>query len=131
MIRVGESDSAFETISKLLYVKVVSENLRGRHFGSIATRNRVSTSKRRSQAIILVSRKKFYCTFSVAKRKLIHSLTYSVFYKDVDECLEQPRPCAVNAKCSNVLGSFSCLCPIGYSGDGYLCEGLLGLQMFL
>ena len=32
------------------------------------------------------------------------------------------EPCDKNAKCSNNLGSFSCVCEIGYEGDGISCS---------
>eukprot|EP00920_Eleutheroschizon_duboscqi_P030216 GHVT01073229.1.p1 GENE.GHVT01073229.1~~GHVT01073229.1.p1 ORF type:complete len:902 (-),score=190.11 GHVT01073229.1:381-2942(-) len=35
---------------------------------------------------------------------------------DVDECVDSP--CAANAQCINRLGSFECLCPFGFVGDG-------------
>ena len=39
---------------------------------------------------------------------------------DVEECLTSP--CAVNASCSNSIGSFSCDCNDGYFGDGFTCD---------
>ncbi|XP_028391577.1 uncharacterized protein LOC114516333 [Dendronephthya gigantea] len=38
---------------------------------------------------------------------------------DTDECLT--KPCDVDAKCTNVIGSYHCKCNKGYSGDGFFC----------
>ena len=40
---------------------------------------------------------------------------------DVNECLT--TPCDANAVCTNTLGSFTCVCNPGYSGDGLTCNG--------
>ena len=41
---------------------------------------------------------------------------------DVDEC-GQPASCDPNANCTNTVGSFTCVCNQGYSGDGTTCNG--------
>ena len=41
---------------------------------------------------------------------------------DIDECQEQ-SPCDSNAQCTNTIGSFTCVCNEGYSGDGRTCTG--------
>jgi hypothetical protein len=38
-----------------------------------------------------------------------------------NECLSSP--CDVNGECTNNVGSFICKCNIGYSGNGFTCEG--------
>ncbi len=40
---------------------------------------------------------------------------------DIDECLYQQ--CDVNAVCNNTLGSFSCACSKGFTGNGMNCTG--------
>ena len=35
-----------------------------------------------------------------------------------------PRPCGANATCSNSVGSFTCSCDSGYSGDGQNCTDI-------
>ena len=40
---------------------------------------------------------------------------------DIDECIVSP--CDLNASCTNTLGSFTCACNPGYSGDGVTCNG--------
>lgn len=43
---------------------------------------------------------------------------------DVDECLESPAGCGDGpGLCENTLGSYKCLCPAGYQGNGTHCEG--------
>ncbi|XP_062454336.1 adhesion G protein-coupled receptor E3-like [Rhea pennata] len=46
---------------------------------------------------------------------------------DVDECAIVPGPCGPNATCINEPGSYSCICPPGYSGPScgeriFVCE---------
>ena len=41
---------------------------------------------------------------------------------DIDECAAQ-SPCHTNALCTNTLGSFTCACNAGYTGDGLTCYG--------
>jgi len=44
------------------------------------------------------------------------------FYNnDVDECAKNKDNCDVNATCTNTIGSFTCECNDGYSGDGVTC----------
>ena len=40
---------------------------------------------------------------------------------DVDECASM-MPCDENAECTNLEGSFSCVCNPGYIGNGVTCE---------
>ncbi len=42
---------------------------------------------------------------------------------DVDECTEGTDNCNANAACTNTVGSFTCACNEGFSGDGVDCEG--------
>ena len=42
---------------------------------------------------------------------------------DIDECSSDP--CHSNATCNNTIGSFTCTCVSGYSGDGFQCIGKL------
>ena len=51
-----------------------------------------------------------------------HSLT------DADECTTSIRICDENADCKNTLGSYSCSCKTGFSGEGHTCKGRRGFM---
>ena len=42
---------------------------------------------------------------------------------DVNECLHSLHNCHAEAHCNNILGSFTCTCNPGWSGDGVSCTG--------
>ena len=42
---------------------------------------------------------------------------------DLDECNTHTHNCDVNAACANTVGSYSCACKVGYTGDGKNCNG--------
>ena len=41
---------------------------------------------------------------------------------DIDECTEELDLCDSNANCTNTVGSYTCMCNPGYSGDGIVCS---------
>ena len=41
---------------------------------------------------------------------------------DIDECTSDLHNCDNNAECEDSIGSYSCTCIPGYSGDGYICS---------
>lgn len=41
---------------------------------------------------------------------------------EIDECEEETDNCHINATCMNTLGSFTCACNPGFTGDGVYCE---------
>ena len=47
----------------------------------------------------------------------------SLFHQDVDECKDGSNACHINSNCNDTVGSYTCECRIGYSGDGYTCRG--------
>ena len=42
---------------------------------------------------------------------------------DLDECKTHTENCNVNADCKNSVGSYTCTCKAGYTGDGKDCNG--------
>ena len=42
---------------------------------------------------------------------------------DIDECETDNGGCSSAANCTNTVGSFTCACLPGYSGDGFTCGG--------
>ncbi|CAB4032570.1 uromodulin-like, partial, partial [Paramuricea clavata] len=41
--------------------------------------------------------------------------------KDYDECAQNTHTCDQNADCINTVGSYTCQCRSGYTGDGHIC----------
>ncbi|CAH3032916.1 unnamed protein product [Pocillopora meandrina] len=44
------------------------------------------------------------------------------FVEDTDECSSGSHDCSAYAYCNNTLGSFTCTCKAGFSGDGKECK---------
>ena len=44
---------------------------------------------------------------------------------DINECEMDPMPCDANADCTDTSGSFTCTCRLGYTGNGFACDGML------
>ena len=50
--------------------------------------------------------------------------TDCLFSTDIDECTDPSRNnCSTNANCTDTIGSYDCTCHVGYSGNGYTCDG--------
>lgn len=44
---------------------------------------------------------------------------------DVQECdVDQSNNCSLNATCNNTVGSYTCTCKGGFSGNGIECKGM-------
>ena len=51
-------------------------------------------------------------------------ITESFCLTDIDECSSASQhECDPNANCKNTVGSHSCSCKEGFSGDGRSCSG--------
>ena len=49
----------------------------------------------------------------------------NIFVSDIDECTDpSDNNCSSNANCTDTIGSYECACMIGYTGDGFTCEGM-------
>ena len=48
-----------------------------------------------------------------------------LLYPDIDECKDKSDNCDINAVCTNIPGSFDCLCKDGFEGDGTTCDGII------
>ena len=55
----------------------------------------------------------------------LHYVLFCALNSDIDECINEVYPCEPEANCTNSIGSFSCACLTGYSGDGMTCTGKL------
>ena len=43
------------------------------------------------------------------------------FDTDIDECVISDDLCAMNATCTNTVGSYNCSCDTGFFGNGTTC----------
>ena len=57
------------------------------------------------------------CVFGVSDKRVFFD------FPDVDECLGMVHQCDGNASCTDVIGSYSCSCKKGYTGNGFACSG--------
>ncbi len=54
---------------------------------------------------------------------VIKFVIYGIYYLDIDECSLKISDCHDDAICTNMIGSFSCQCREGFTGDGSNCQG--------
>jgi hypothetical protein len=69
------------------------------------------------------------------KPKLYSNVIYNASFLynsvDIDECRNNNNNCHSNASCSNVIGSYTCTCSTGYTGNGTFCEGKADFHGFV
>lgn len=51
------------------------------------------------------------------------NVTTGFFISDIDECSKNGSPCDENAECFNNDGSYTCICKVGFTGNGTFCLG--------
>ena len=51
-----------------------------------------------------------------------------MWLSDLDECSTKTDGCDVNAVCQNTVGSHTCTCKAGYTGNGQTCHGKRGKE---
>ena len=79
---------------------------------------------RQSNKSVSVIQDKYNCG------KMLNYSVFILFFLDVDECGENTDNCHEFADCTDLEGSFTCLCKQGYTGDGVIsCIGEY-LKMF-
>jgi len=50
-------------------------------------------------------------------------MTNIVESDDINECALGTHNCDIHAICTNTIGSYTCECKTGYSGNGFTCYG--------
>lgn len=70
-------------------------------------------------------REDFFCLFIKVTENCVicFSLTLSIIFLDVNECETGQQECSEFAQCVNTIGSHSCFCLSGFTGDGKNCSG--------
>ena len=53
----------------------------------------------------------------------VNSNTILTSNADINECDEHKDDCDTNADCTNTVGSYTCACKTGYTGNGKSCNG--------
>ena len=96
------------------------------HFPSFVTVPEVFPTKRLSRNRIIF---KWQVNCNRAWRSSLLFFTFCLRYilvqSDEDECFNSTVYCDLNATCTNMEGSFECVCEDGFTGDGSTCT-LLG-----
>ena len=63
-----------------------------------------------------------HCAFPIVLPMLPVLCVFS--HTDIDECSVGSHSCDVNAQCTDTVGSYTCACNVGFSGDGETCSML-------
>lgn len=87
--------------------------------------NLIITYTKHAQTRGVVAKREIHCVHYIQNfhSKILFYLL-SFYFADINECKQSPSVCRSLAKCSNIEGSFSCQCKIGYTGNGIVnCTG--------
>ena len=77
----------------------------------------------RTQNRFMVSKSLQIETFNLTHFTTLFPFSFFSIVADLDECTTNTRNCDVNADCVNTVGSYTCTCRAGYTGDGQTCHG--------
>ena len=58
----------------------------------------------------------------------LKSESRDILFLDINECSTGADACDVNAKCKNTVGSYTCICKNGFTGNGETCTGKIYLS---
>ena len=61
--------------------------------------------------------------FTFSDYEYVNSNVILTFIADINECDEDKDDCHTNADCTNTIGSYTCACKTGYTGNGKTCNG--------
>ena len=65
----------------------------------------------------------FRITFHILRVLFRSYKTCITSYIDINECIMSIDDCHSAATCTNTIGSYTCTCNTGYTGDGQTCIG--------
>ena len=72
----------------------------------------------------MFGQKKNISTWFIVVKLKTKKNTRNKHFTDINECeSEFSSPCDVNARCTNLPGSYTCSCNEGYTGNGKRCKG--------
>ena len=70
-----------------------------------------------------------YCILHSAQPKWhffhFYAMIYIQYFSDINECALGTHGCSANGFCTNTIGSYTCQCNTGYTGNGFTCIGTL------
>ena len=69
---------------------------------------------------VLVNNAIFHTTYPWHPVSHVRTVCFAL---DIDECSKNGSPCDENADCLNNLGSYTCSCKDGFTGNGTVCVG--------
>lgn len=72
-----------------------------------------------------------YCDKGCTNFEVCVLLCRFLGFTDYDECEYDLDDCDPSATCVNSIGSYQCVCPSGYTGNGTYCEGMLEHLLYI
>ena len=56
---------------------------------------------------------------------MIYLIWFPICYLDMNECTLGNHRCHFKASCKNIIGSYTCTCNEGFTGNGTICKGMV------